>query len=150
MWKDVCWSSLPKMWKDRTGKVHANVIVEVFLSNMAATSTINLSSSDGRNVMEAFSTVCSLRIPLNYLTRYQVSHCTMPLPMSIDIWNFFGVFLQNLAAASIINPSTVNGGNIMEAFATVCSPRVLLNYKTCCQVSHWLARGLHAALLINY
>ena len=74
----------------------------------------------------------------------------MPLPMSIDIWNFFGVFLQNLAAASIINPSTVNGGNIMEAFATVCSPRVPLNYKTCYQVSHWLARGLHAALLINY
>ena len=111
-----------------TGKVHANVIVEVFLSNMAATSTINLSSPDGRNVMEAFSTVCSPSVPLNYLTQYQVSHCTMPLPRSIDIWNFFGVFLQNLAAASIINPSTVNGGNIMEAFATVCSPRVPLNY----------------------
>ena len=117
---------------------------------MAAASTINLSSPGGRNVMEAFWTVCSPRVPLNYLTHYQVSHCTMPLPMSIDIWNFFGVFLQNLAAASIINPSTVNGGNIMEAFATVCSPRVPLNYLTCYQVSHWLARGLHVTLLINY
>ena len=30
------------------------------------------------------------------------------------------------------------------------SSRVPLNYLTCYQVSHWLARGLHAALLINY
>ena len=57
-----------------TGKVHANVIVEVFLSNMAAASTINLSSPDGGNVMEAFWTVCSPSVPLNYLMHYQVSH----------------------------------------------------------------------------
>ena len=61
-----------------------------------------------------------------------------------------GVFLSNLVAASTINPSSPGGGNVMEAFWTVCSPSVPLNYLMHYQVSHWLARELHAALLINY